>query len=43
MPVHTEGWAHFTEGPDQFLKAFDEAGLAARVRLLEHGVATTVG
>ncbi|WP_405071239.1 MBL fold metallo-hydrolase [Kribbella sp. NBC_01510] len=43
VPVHTEGWAHFTEGPDQFLKAFREAGLAARVRLLEHGVATPVG
>ena len=43
VPVHTEGWAHFTEGPDQFVKAFADAGLADRVRLLEHGVATSVG
>ena len=43
VPVHTEGWAHFTDGPDQFVKTFREAGLADRVRLLDHGVATTVG
>ena len=40
VPVHTEGWAHFTEGPDQFAAAFAEAGLSDRVKLLEHGVAT---
>ncbi|MEU4196075.1 MBL fold metallo-hydrolase [Kribbella sp. NPDC026611] len=43
VPVHTEGWKHFTEGPDQFVAAFREAGLADRVTLLEHGVATPVG
>ena len=43
VPVHTEGWAHFTEGPDQFVKAFTEAGLANRVNLLAHGAATSVG
>lgn len=43
VPVHTEGWAHFSEGPDQFVAAFRAAGLDDRVRLLEHGVATTVG
>ncbi|MFI5696223.1 MBL fold metallo-hydrolase [Kribbella sp. NPDC051586] len=43
VPVHTEGWAHFTEGPDEFVAAFREAGLADRVKLLEHGVATPVG
>jgi L-ascorbate metabolism protein UlaG (beta-lactamase superfamily) len=43
VPVHTEGWAHFTEGPDQFAAAFEEAGLSDRVKLLEHGVATTLG
>ena len=30
VPVHTEGWAHFTEGPDQFVNAFRDAGLSAR-------------
>ena len=42
VPVHTEGWAHFTEGPDQFLAAFREAGLDKRVKVLEHGVPTLV-
>ena len=42
IPVHTEGWAHFTEGPDQFLEAFHKAGLTNRVKLLEHGVTTTL-
>jgi len=43
VPVHTEGWAHFSEGPDTFVEAFGKAGLADRVKLLEHGVATPVG
>jgi L-ascorbate metabolism protein UlaG (beta-lactamase superfamily) len=43
IPVHTEGWAHFTEGPDQFVKTFHEAGLSDRVTLLDHGVATPIG
>ncbi len=42
LPVHTEGWAHFTEGPDQFAQAFAAAGLTDRLQLLEHGVATEV-
>ncbi|MFF1818363.1 MBL fold metallo-hydrolase [Kribbella sp. NPDC058245] len=42
VPVHTEGWAHFTEGPDQFAATFAEAGLNDRLQLLEHGVATEV-
>ncbi|WP_329005906.1 MBL fold metallo-hydrolase [Kribbella sp. NBC_00709] len=42
VPVHTEGWAHFTEGPDEFVAAFRAAGLIERVKVLEHGVATTV-
>lgn len=27
VPVHTEGWAHFSEGPDVLAKAFANAGL----------------
>ncbi|MFD7154938.1 MBL fold metallo-hydrolase [Kribbella sp. NPDC059898] len=41
VPVHTEGWTHFSEGPEQFLAAFREAGLENRVQLLEHGVPRT--
>ncbi|MGW6278249.1 MBL fold metallo-hydrolase [Kribbella sp. NPDC055071] len=43
VPVHTEGWAHFTEGPETIVEAFREAGLTDRLRVLDHGVATTVG
>ncbi|MGW6201371.1 MBL fold metallo-hydrolase [Kribbella sp. NPDC055110] len=42
VPVHTEGWTHFSEGPEQFVAAFRDAGLEDRVRLLEHGVATSL-
>jgi L-ascorbate metabolism protein UlaG (beta-lactamase superfamily) len=42
IPVHTEGWAHFSEGPEQLVAAFGDAGLEDRVKLLEHGVATSV-
>lgn len=27
VPVHTEGWAHFTEGPAEVVEAFEAAGL----------------
>jgi L-ascorbate metabolism protein UlaG (beta-lactamase superfamily) len=40
--VHTEGWAHFTEGPDRFIAAFQEAGLADRLKPLQHGVTATL-
>jgi L-ascorbate metabolism protein UlaG (beta-lactamase superfamily) len=42
VPVHTEGWAHFKEGPETVVDAFREAGLSDRLRLLDHGVATTL-
>jgi L-ascorbate metabolism protein UlaG (beta-lactamase superfamily) len=42
IPVHTEGWTHFSEGPEQFVAAFRDAGLEDRVTLLEHGVATSL-
>ncbi|AQA24543.1 beta-lactamase superfamily domain protein [Rhodococcus sp. MTM3W5.2] len=29
IPVHTDGWAHFTEGADRFTAAFESAGLDA--------------
>ncbi|MFE3293816.1 MBL fold metallo-hydrolase [Rhodococcus sp. NPDC059234] len=39
VPVHTDGWAHFTEGVDRFVAAFEEAGLADRTRIPTPGVA----
>ncbi|TQF74948.1 MBL fold metallo-hydrolase [Rhodococcus spelaei] len=33
IPVHTDGWAHFTEGADRLAEAFDAAGLRDRVRI----------
>lgn len=37
VPVHTEGWAHFSEGPDQLAAGFAAAGLADRLLLAVHG------
>jgi hypothetical protein len=28
MPAHVDGWAHFSEGVDEFVAAFDEAGIS---------------
>ncbi|GIF38945.1 MBL fold metallo-hydrolase [Actinoplanes xinjiangensis] len=36
--VHFDSWAHFTEGRDDLVKAFTDAGLADRVQLDRHGV-----
>ena len=37
IPVHYDGWAHFTEGRDAIVSAFDDAGLAAVLRVVDHG------
>ena len=37
VPAHYDGWAHFSETPDDLAKAFDEAGYAAALRLVDHG------
>lgn len=37
IPVHYDGWAHFTEGRDAIVSAFDDAGLAAVLRIADHG------
>lgn len=37
MPLHFEGWAHFTEGRDTLPPAFDRAGLGDRLKLLGLG------
>ena len=40
VPLHYEGWAHFSEGRAEITQAFERSGLAARLRWLEPGIAT---
>jgi L-ascorbate metabolism protein UlaG (beta-lactamase superfamily) len=42
VPVHCDGWAHFTQNRDDIETSFKTLGLAARLRLLEPGVATAI-
>jgi L-ascorbate metabolism protein UlaG (beta-lactamase superfamily) len=37
IPAHYDGWTHFSEGRDDLVRAFDDAGLSARLRLHDHG------
>jgi hypothetical protein len=37
VPAHYDHWAHFSEGRDDIARAFDDAGLTARLRLTDHG------
>ncbi|MBI3224918.1 MAG: MBL fold metallo-hydrolase [Mycolicibacterium cosmeticum] len=37
IPAHLDSWAHFSEGIDEFVAAFDEAGLAHLVADVPHG------
>jgi L-ascorbate metabolism protein UlaG (beta-lactamase superfamily) len=37
VPIHYEGWAHFTEGREQIEQAFADAGLEQRLRFLPFG------
>jgi L-ascorbate metabolism protein UlaG (beta-lactamase superfamily) len=40
VPLHLRGWAHFSEGPSEVRRAFADAGLANRLRILEPGETT---
>jgi L-ascorbate metabolism protein UlaG (beta-lactamase superfamily) len=42
VPVHYQGWAHFTQHRDDVFTAFTAAGLTSRLRLLELGVASSL-
>jgi L-ascorbate metabolism protein UlaG (beta-lactamase superfamily) len=42
VPVHYEGWAHFSEGADQIAQAFADAGMTNRLRWLENGRALEI-
>jgi L-ascorbate metabolism protein UlaG (beta-lactamase superfamily) len=35
VPLHYEGWAHFSEGREQIEEAFRKAGLSHRLRWAE--------
>ena len=37
VPLHFEGWAHFTQGRASLVAAFERAGLADRLHLPEPG------
>lgn len=37
LPAHYDGWLHFSEGRDAIERAFDDSGLSARLRLVDHG------
>jgi L-ascorbate metabolism protein UlaG (beta-lactamase superfamily) len=42
VPVHYEGWAHFTQGADDLRAAFDAAGLGDRLVVPEPGATVRV-
>jgi L-ascorbate metabolism protein UlaG (beta-lactamase superfamily) len=42
IPVHTEGWQHFTQGPDTIADAFARRGEQERLVLLGPGESTTL-
>ena len=42
IPLHYEGWAHFTESREVIARAFDNAGIGSRVRWMELGATLVV-
>jgi L-ascorbate metabolism protein UlaG (beta-lactamase superfamily) len=42
VPVHCEGWAHFSQSRDDLEASFRALGLEARLRLLDPGVPTRI-
>lgn len=42
VPLHVQGWAHFSEGPDDIQVAFETAGVADRLRSLTPGESATL-
>jgi L-ascorbate metabolism protein UlaG (beta-lactamase superfamily) len=42
VPVHFDGWAHFSESGEDLRAAFDAAGLGDRLKLLEPGETVNV-
>ncbi len=42
VPLHYEGWAHFSQSGDDLVQSFKALGISTRLRLLEPGVATAI-
>lgn len=42
VPIHFDGWAHFSEGVAELRESFEHAGLGARLRVPEPGHTLTV-
>ena len=42
VPLHYEGWAHFSQSGDDLVQSFKALGIDARLRLLEPGVPTAI-
>jgi hypothetical protein len=42
VPIHCDGWAHFTQSAGDIEQSFRALGIAGRLRLLEPGVPTTI-
>jgi L-ascorbate metabolism protein UlaG (beta-lactamase superfamily) len=42
VPIHRDGWAHFTQNGADLEKSFNALGIGARLRMLEPGVATPI-
>jgi hypothetical protein len=40
IPVHYEGWSHYSEGRDLIVGSFAALGIADRLKILEPGVST---
>lgn len=43
IPAHTEGWQHFTQGPETIAPAFARHGATGQLLLLVPGESTTIG
>ncbi|MGZ4509897.1 MAG: MBL fold metallo-hydrolase [Mycobacterium sp.] len=37
IPAHVDGWAHFSEGVDEFVAAFQRAGISNALKVAAHG------
>jgi L-ascorbate metabolism protein UlaG (beta-lactamase superfamily) len=37
IPAHVDGWAHFSEGTNEFVSAFDESGISDVLAVVPHG------
>jgi hypothetical protein len=42
VPLHYEGWAHFTQSAEDLEKSFNALGFGAQLKLLTPGVPTAI-